>query len=109
MFHKKIIPISLSLMILLAGCGTPAPVTEPAPAPAVQETDPGDNTDDPAEADAIPELLPADAGSSASGTGGGSAGEELPDVPLKDLYADQFRTGVAVQAIDNFNDPTAEI
>ena len=109
MFRKKIIPISLSLMILLAGCGTPAPVAEPAPAPAVQETDPGDNTDDPAEADAIPELLPADAGASASGTGGGSAGEELPDVPLKDLYAYQFRMGVAVQAIDNFNDPTAEI
>ncbi|MCR5094901.1 MAG: endo-1,4-beta-xylanase [Lachnospiraceae bacterium] len=62
---------------------------------------------------------------------GSSAGDDIPEIqpaaqpdidisqeppvdqgqeaPMKDLYADAFRIGVAVQAIDHWNDPTAEI
>ena len=63
----------------------------------------------------IPEILPTadnsqpEAGGaqiSAADTGGSQAKEDLP---MKDLFADQFRIGVAVQAIDRWNDPTAEI
>ena len=37
------------------------------------------------------------------------AAQELEQEPLKDLFSEYFTVGVAVQAIDHWNDPTAEI
>ncbi len=111
---RRLLPLSC-LLFLLAGCGA-SEVT--GPVPEEQQTAVGDNTDVEDTADAspdlseIPELLPQKERAAAPAD---PASEEndtekaLPEQPLKDLYADSFRMGVSVQAIDHWGDPTAEI
>ncbi|MCR5179160.1 MAG: endo-1,4-beta-xylanase [Lachnospiraceae bacterium] len=56
----------------------------------------------------IPEIMPAEK-AEASGDGKTDVSGAHETLPLKELFADDFKMGVAVQAIDHWNDPTAEI
>ena len=100
----------LILLLFLTSCGAPAAVTDRDP--SEQQTSDESETDVSSDPAAIPELLPLNGPSEADES---ETDHDIPlagpseDLPLKDLFADQFRMGVAVQAIDHWGDPTAEI
>ena len=95
--------------LLLFGCG--GPKSQESLSDGQQTEAGGDDAvpEDPAD---IPELLPereASADPSEAPLKESVSEETQTSLPLKELFADQFRMGVAVQAIDHWGDPTAEI
>ena len=96
--------LTAALLIMTAGCGDN---------PAVSNTmEPAPEADTPASQDIpedVPEILPAVLPAEGGADTETKEVAEVEDKPLKELYEDAFRMGVAVQAIDHWGDPTAEI
>ena len=120
---KRTCAALLAITLLTAGCAVQTPaapetgdtLTEAGGSDMADEnslrTDgTGTGGNEEAGGSAIPEIMPAGAAAAAADNGTASEAKEPQEaVPLKDLFADSFRMGVAVQAIDHWNDPTAEI
>lgn len=107
--------LGLTLTVTAAGCqaaGANGETGNPA-AGASTEVSSGSTAGTPAQTDItgeIPELMPAVLPEeNAAPAGQESSAAPAERLPLKELYQDQFRIGVAVQAIDHWHDKTAEI
>ena len=105
MKRRQLSAMVLAAVLLTVSAGCASDQGQP-PSTSVSGIAPTEDADSSAK-DTIPEILPAaqpDIDISQD-----PAVDEVQEAVMKDLYSDAFRIGVAVQAIDHWNDPTAEI